>query len=94
MALMRILGAMLFVGFIGCAVSSSIVVSDIIGDINRVSDEKENPLFGYPGKLGRIKRKYQDLYPSGRRAKLLDRPMIVSVSLFLLGVALMLAPGR
>jgi len=92
MTIVRIIGAILFVGFIGCAISTSIVVSDMIEDINRVSAEKENPLFGYPGKLGRIKRKYRQLYPNGGRVRLLNRLMIVAIALLLLGAGLMLQP--
>jgi hypothetical protein len=93
MIIVRVIGAILFVGFIGCAISTSIVVSDMIEDINRVSAEKESPLFGYPGKIGRIKRKYRQLCPNGGRARLLNRLMIVATALFILGAGLMLLPA-
>jgi hypothetical protein len=46
MLYLRISGAILFVAAIGCAIASSIMVSDIIEDINKVSDDKESPLLG------------------------------------------------
>jgi hypothetical protein len=92
MAIIRIIGATLFIAFVACAISSSIVVSDMIEDINTVSDGKENPLFRYPGKLKRIKREYQRLYPNGERAKTLNRLMIACVVLLFVGAGLMLWP--
>ncbi len=86
---------LLFIVAIGCAISSSIVISDMIEEINRVTptDEKENPLFGYPGKIGRIERKYRQLNPDGSREELLDRLMIMSGVLLVVGAGLMFGPG-
>ena len=92
MIVVRMIGVLLFVGAIVCAISSTIVVSDMIEDINRISGEKENAMFGYPGKLGRIRRKYKTLYPRGARDRLLGRLMVSGLLLFVSAAGLMLAP--
>jgi hypothetical protein len=45
----RIIGAVLFVGAIGCRIASSIVLSDLVEDINRVSPEQESPMGWHSG---------------------------------------------
>jgi hypothetical protein len=91
MLFLRIIGAVLFAGAIGCAIASSIVLSDMIGDINKVSsrEDQENPLGFHLGKLLRINRKYREAYPDGVRSKLLNRLMVVASVLFLVGTELM-----
>jgi hypothetical protein len=61
----RTIGAVLFVGAIGCAIASSIVLSDMVEDINRVSPEQESPMGWRFGKLGRVQHKYPTLCPGG-----------------------------
>jgi hypothetical protein len=91
-----IVGIIVLVGFIGCAIGSSILVSDMIEDINKVSppEERENPLYGYPGKVGRIKRKHRRLYPDSSRAKNLNRLTFICAGLFLAGVVLLFGPSN
>jgi hypothetical protein len=95
MLLVRIVGLALFLAAIGCAIACSSVISDMIGDINRKlpSDAQENPLLGYPGKVGRIRRKYRQLYPEGSRIHSLNRLTIICCALFIVGVGLILGPG-
>ncbi len=91
MLVVRIIGAVLFAGGIGCAIASSIVLSDMIGDINKVSsrEDQENPLGIHLGKLLRIRRKYREAYPNGVRNKSLNRLMVVAPLLLLVGTELM-----
>ncbi len=89
----RIIGAVLFAGGIGCAIASSIVLSDMIGDIHKVSssrEDQESPLGFHLGKLIRIRRKYREAYPDGVRNKSLNRLMVVAPLLLLVGAELML----
>jgi hypothetical protein len=91
MLVVRIVGAVLFAGGIGCAIASSIVLSDMIGDINKVSsgEDQENPFGFHLGKVLRIKRKYREAYPDGVRNKLLNRLMVGAPLLFFVGTELM-----
>jgi hypothetical protein len=95
MLFLRIIGSVLFAGAIGCAIAASIVVSDMIEDINKLSPrgQQESTLFGYPGKLGRIKRKYQQLFPNGLRVRTLNRLSFVGIGLFIVGDLLIFAPA-
>ncbi len=74
---------------------SSIVLSDMVEDINRVlpPDEQENLLGWHLPKLLRVRRKYLGLYPNGRRAKTLTGLMIIGPLLAVLGAKLMLGPS-
>ena len=51
-----IIGGVLFVGAIGCAITSLIVLSDMAEDINRVSPEQESPMGWHFGKLRRVQQ--------------------------------------
>jgi len=95
MLLVRIVGAALFLGAIGCAIAASILVSDIIEEINKLCppSERESALFGYPGKLGRIKRKYKQLYPDGLRVRTLNRLSFAAIGLFVIADVLLFAPS-
>ncbi len=90
MVVARIIGAILLAGAVGCAIASSILLSDMIGDINRVFllEDQENPLSFHLGKLLRIKRKYREVCPDGVRDKLLNRLMVIAPVLFLVGTEL------
>ena len=92
MVVLRILGAILFAGGIGCAIASSIVLGDMVEDINRVSElEKQETPSGFQfGKLLLIKRKYRQLCPGGVRNRSLNRLTVVGMVLFLVGFELML----
>ncbi len=92
MLVVRLIGVLLFAGFIACAIASSIVISDMIEEINAASEDRENPMFGYLGKLRRIRRKYRALCPTGTRDKLLDGLMISGLVLLVCGAGLMLLP--
>jgi hypothetical protein len=61
----RIIAAVLFVGAIGCAIASSIVMSDMVEDINRVSPEQESPMGWHFGRLRRVQHQYPALCPGG-----------------------------
>jgi hypothetical protein len=95
MIVVRIVGAVLFVGAIGCAIAGSIVLSEMVGDINRVSPttEQENPIGWYFGKLRRVQRKYRMFYPRGPRNKTYVRLGIASLFLGLVGAVLMIEPN-
>jgi hypothetical protein len=88
MVVLREVGAVLFVAAIGCAFSSSVVISHMVEDINRASKEEENAFWGSRGNIGRIKGRYRALFPGGRRADQLSRLMLTAAALFLGGVAL------
>jgi hypothetical protein len=95
MIVVRIVGAVLFVGAIGCAIASSIVLSDMVEDINRVSPttEQENPMGWHFGKQQRMQLKYRMLYPDGPRNKTYIRLGIAVLSLGLVGAVLMIEPN-
>jgi|SRR5450755_607583 hypothetical protein len=95
MIVVRIVGAVLFVGAIGCSLASSIVLSDMVEDINRVSPttEHENPMGWHFGKLRRVRRKYRMLYPDGTRNTTYVRLGIAVLSLGLVGAVLMIEPN-
>jgi hypothetical protein len=61
----RLSGAVLFVGAIGCAIASSIVLSAMVEDIDRVPPEQESPTGWHFGKLRRVQHKYPTLCPGG-----------------------------
>jgi hypothetical protein len=95
MIISRIVGAVLFVGAIGCAIASSIVLSEMVEDINRVSrtTEQESPMGWHFGKLRRVRRKYRMLYPDGIRNKTYVRLVIAILFLGLVGAVLMIEPN-
>jgi len=89
----RVVGAILFfAGASGCGIAGSIVLSDMVEDINKLSpaEEQESPLGWYLPKLLRVRRKYRMLYPDGNRLRTLTRLMIVGPVLAVLGVTLLL----
>ena len=92
---MRIVGAVLFVGAIGCTIASSTVLSDTVEDINRVSTTiaQESPMVWHFGKLRRVQRKYRMLYPDGIRNKTYVRLVLVVPFLGLIGAVLMIEPS-
>jgi hypothetical protein len=95
MMVARILGAVAFVGAIGCAIASSVVLSGMVEDINRATGaaEQENPMGWHFGKLRRVQRKYRTLYPTGTRDKKDLRLVIVTMVLGLVGAVLMIEPN-
>jgi hypothetical protein len=96
LAVERIVGAVLFLaGASGCGIASSIALSDMIEDINRLSPaaEQENPAGWHFMKLRRVRRKYRTLYPDGNRVRTLTRLMIIGPVLAVVGARLMLGPN-
>ena len=91
----RIIGAIFLAGASACGIAGSIVISDMVEDINRVSSvtEQENPMGWYFGKLRRVIRKYRALYPEGARARMLFRLMITFPLLLLASARLMFGPN-
>jgi hypothetical protein len=73
-----IIGAVLFVGAIGCATASSIVLSDTVEGINRVFPEQESPTGWHFGKLLWMQYKYPMLCPGGNRNKKYSRLAIAA----------------
>ena len=59
----RIIGAVLFVGAMGCAIASWAVLSDMVEDISRVSPEQKSPMNWHFGKLRRVLHRYPMLCP-------------------------------
>src|SRR5258706_21566 len=55
------------------AISSALVVSAMIGEVNRrlPDDQQISYLWGYPGKISGIKEKYKRFYPKGSLSKVL-----------------------
>ncbi len=89
----RAVGAVLFLaGASGCGLASSIVLSDMVEDINKLSprEEQESPVGWYPPKMLRVLRKYRMLCPDGNRLSTLTRLRIIGPTLAVLGVTLML----
>jgi hypothetical protein len=95
MIVARIVGAAMFVGAIGCAIASSIVLSEMVEDINRVSTaaEQENPMGWHFDKLRRVQRKYRILCPEGDRNKKYSRLVTGALVLGLAGAFLMIEPN-
>ena len=95
MIVARIVGAAMFVGAIGCAIASSIVLSDMVEDINQASAarEQENPMGWHFGKVRRVQQKYRMLYPEGSRSRKHSWLLIAALVLAVVGARLMLAPN-
>ena len=70
-AVERIFGAVLFLAGSGCGIASSVVLRDMVEDVNKVSPgaEQENPMGWYFRKWRRVIRKYHMLCPDGTRAE-------------------------
>jgi hypothetical protein len=89
----RVVGAALFLtGASGCGIAGSVVLGDMVEDINRRAPlhEQESPLSWYFLKLQRVRRRYRALYPEGKRLKTLNGLMIIGPILVLIGGGLML----
>jgi hypothetical protein len=95
LAVERIIGAIFLAGASACGIAGSIVLSDMVEDINRVSPaiEQENPMGWYFGKLRRVTRKYRTLYPEGTRGKTLTRLMIMCPLLVVASARLIFGPN-
>ncbi len=93
-SLLMIAGVLVFACGLGCAIACSIVVSKMVEEINNLAPpaERESILFNYPGKVNRILRKHRALYPQSAQGESLRRLILVSVGLFLVGIALILVP--
>ena len=91
----RIVGAVLFVGAIGCAIASSVLLSDMVEDINRAAGaaEQDGPMGWHFGKLRRVRRKYRTLCPTGNLDKKYLRLVMVTMVLGLVGAVLMIEPN-
>ena len=90
----RIIGAVLFAGAIGCAIASSIVLSEMVEDIKRVSAEQESPMGWHFGKLPRVQHKYPMLCPGGNRNKKYSRLAIAALVSGFAGALLMIQLNR
>jgi len=68
--------------------ASALVISAIIGEVNRrlPEDQQISYLWGYPGKLTRIKEHYKQFYPNGNLLRIL-RVLIVLTVILMVGVA-------
>ena len=67
-----IVAVLLAVG-VTLAVVSGLVISAMIGEVNRrlPDDQQVSYLWGYPGKLSGIREQYKRFYPKGKLSKVL-----------------------
>ena len=65
--------AVLLAGGATLAIGSSLVISAMIGEVNRrlPDDQQVSYLWGYPGKLSGIREQYKRFYPKGKLSKVL-----------------------
>ncbi len=65
--------AVLLAGGATLAIGSSLVISAMIGEVNRrlPDDQQVSYLWGYPGKLSGIREQYKRFYPKGTLSKVL-----------------------
>ena len=84
-----VLSLLIFCGSITCMILSGMVNIMMIGELNRTRPETSHISYiGYtPAKLLTILREYREQYPAGRLH-------IFAISLFVLGMALILIFGR
>ena len=71
---------------------SAIVVSDMIGEVNKhlPEDRQISDSWGYPGKIGDVKEHYKRLYPNGNLSRVLT---ILQAALVIIGATLALLIG-
>ncbi len=91
----RVIGAVLLAISSGCGLASSLVMNELVEDINRLSPESEelSPLGWYYPKFTNVWRKYRLLYPDGTRLRTLKRLTIIGCVSGLLGFRLIFGPN-
>ena len=64
----------LLTGAVTLMIGSALVISAMIGEVNRrlPEDQQVSYLLGYPGKLRKIRDEYKRFYPKGNLAKVLS----------------------
>ena len=75
----------MFTAAVSLVLIENFILFAIIGEVNRKLPENEQIgyLFWYPGKFGRIKRRYHEFYPNGRLLSAFYACVIVSIILLL-----------